>query len=261
MGWIDEKISEYYGWLKDNTAVMEDKGTGWFAISTPFAGLFNDNIEIFVKKVSGSEIILSDDGETITNLSMSGVDLFKSDKRMGHLKKILSNHGVSLSGEELTVKSNGADFAKKKHSLISAILNISDMAMLAKDNVLSIFSEDVLEYANSIDLIYTPSFIVRGKSGLDFNFDFQIAGRKSELVVKSFNTLKKDSVGSFLFCLDDIKDIRVSSTGKQFHSLAIVNDSNHLPDKLIGALKTYGTSVLLWSERNKQESKDMLLIA
>ena len=69
MDWINEKISEYYNWLKDNTAVREDKGTGWFAISTPFAGLFNDNIEIFVKKVSGSEIILSDDGETISNLS------------------------------------------------------------------------------------------------------------------------------------------------------------------------------------------------
>ena len=176
MDWINEKISEYYNWLKDNTAVREDKGTGWFAISTPFAGLFNDNIEIFVKKVSGSEIILSDDGETISNLSMSGVDLLRSDKRKGYLDKILANHGVLLSEGELISKSNGTDFAKKKHSLISAILNISDMTMLAKDNILSIFSEDVLEYANSLDLIYTPSFIVRGRSGLDFNFDFQIAG-------------------------------------------------------------------------------------
>ena len=261
MDWINEKISEYYNWLKDNTAVREDKGTGWFAISTPFAGLFNDNIEIFVKKVSGSEIILSDDGETISNLSMSGVDLLRSDKRKGYLDKILANHGVLLSEGELISKSNGTDFAKKKHSLISAILNISDMTMLAKDNILSIFSEDVLEYANSLDLIYTPSFIVRGRSGLDFNFDFQIAGRKSQLVVKSFNMLKKDSVGSFLFCLNDIKDIRESSTGKKLHSLVIINDSNQPSDRLIGALKTYGTNVILWSERSKQESKDMLLIA
>ena len=50
MDWIDEKISEYYNWLKDNTAVREDKGTGWFAISTSFAGLFNDNIEILSKR-------------------------------------------------------------------------------------------------------------------------------------------------------------------------------------------------------------------
>ena len=261
MDWIDEKISEYYNWLKDNTAVREDKGTGWFAISTPFAGLFNDNIEIFIKKKSESDILLSDDGETINNLLLSGVDLLKSDRRKGYLDKILTNHGVSLVNGELISKSNGVDFAKKKHSLISAILCISDMVMLAKDNIFSIFSEDVLEYANSLDLIYTPSFIVKGKSGLDFNFDFQIAGRKSELVVKSFNTLKKDGVGSFLFCLNDIKEIRESSTGKKLNSLAIVNDSSHLSDKLIGALKTYGTNVILWSERNNPESKNLLQIA
>lgn len=80
MEWIDNKIAEYYSWLKDNTAIKEDKGTGWFSVSTPFVGLFNDNIEIFIKKVSESEIILSDDGETIGNLKMSGVDISRSSK-------------------------------------------------------------------------------------------------------------------------------------------------------------------------------------
>ena len=42
MEWIDNKIAEYYSWLKDNTAIKEDKGTGWFSVSTPFVGLFND---------------------------------------------------------------------------------------------------------------------------------------------------------------------------------------------------------------------------
>ena len=41
MGWIDNRIAEYYQWLKDNTAIREDKGTGWFSVSTPFVGLFN----------------------------------------------------------------------------------------------------------------------------------------------------------------------------------------------------------------------------
>ena len=68
-------------------------------------------------------------------------------------------------------------------------MNISDMSLLSKDNISSLFSEDVMAFADSCNVIYTPSLIVRGKSGLDFKFDFQIAGRESELVVKSFNTL------------------------------------------------------------------------
>ena len=91
--------------------------------------MFNDNIEIFIKKVSESEIILSDDGETIGNLKMSGVDISRSSKRRSYLQKVLSNHGVLVNGDELYIKSNGADFAKRKHSLISAIMNISDMSL------------------------------------------------------------------------------------------------------------------------------------
>lgn len=56
MGWIDNRIAEYYQWLKDNTAIREDKGTGWGSVSTPFVGIFNDNIEIFVKKESDTKI-------------------------------------------------------------------------------------------------------------------------------------------------------------------------------------------------------------
>lgn len=257
MEWIDAKIAEYYSWLKDNTAIREDKGTGWFAVSTPFVGLFNDNIEIFVKKISESEIILSDDGETVGNLKMSGVDVSRSSKRRSYLQKILSNHGISVNGEELYVKSNGADFAKKKHALISAIMNISDMSLLVKDNISSLFSEDVMAFADLCNVIYTPSFIVRGKSGLDFNFDFQIAGRESELVVKSFNTLRQDNVSSYLFCVSDTKEEREKQTGKSFRSLAIVNDAVQPSDKLIEALHLYGTNVTLW----KNKSRDIFNVA
>lgn len=72
-----------------------------------------------------------------------------------------------------------------------------------------------MAFADSCNVIYPPSFIVRGKSGLDFNFDFQIAGRESELVVKSFNTLRPDNVSSYLFCLGDTKEER-EADGKKF---------------------------------------------
>lgn len=261
MEWIEKKIAEYYSWLKDNTAIRQDKGTGWFAISTPFVGMFNDNIEIFVKQVSETQIDLSDDGETIGSLRLSGVDVLRSDKRKSYLHRILSNHGIFIEGDELKTVSNGADFAKKKHSLISAIMNVSDMSLLAKGNISSMFSEDVMSFADSRDVVYTPSFIIKGKSGLDFNFDFQIAGKNSELVVKSFSTLRQDSVGCFLFCLEDTRKKREMDTGKQFRSLAVVNDSVRQSQKLIDALRSYDTDVLLWSKREEQAYKDIFKVA
>jgi hypothetical protein len=41
-------------------------------------------------------------------------------------------------------------------------------------------------------------------------FDFQIAGKNSELVLKSFNTINKQSLSSFLFSWDDINPTSAS---------------------------------------------------
>ena len=59
--WINKSIAEYYNWLRDRTQVFKDEQTGWYTITTPFLGLFNDNIEIYAKLNNG-RIILSDDG-------------------------------------------------------------------------------------------------------------------------------------------------------------------------------------------------------
>lgn len=262
MEWIDEQINEYYKWLKDKTAIRKDNGTGWFAIDTPFIGLFNDNIEIFVKKVSDSEILLSDDGETLSNLSLSGVDISRSPKRKAYLQKIINNHGVRREKDELVITSNGADFARKKHALISAIMSISDMNMLSNENVASVFAEDVMAFADEKGITYTPMFIVRGKSGLDFNFDFQVAGRDTELVIKTFNTLRQNTISSYLFCLNDVRDNREQTTGKKFKSLTVINDITSKPSaKLIEALKAYDTHILLWSEKNMDKNTNAFTAA
>lgn len=262
MGWIDNKIAEYYQWLKDNTAIREDKGTGWFSVSTPFVGLFNDNIEIFVKKESESRILLSDDGDTIENLFLSGVDVLHSPKRKEYMDKVANNFGIKITPNgEIVTESNGADFAKKKHNMISAISSISDMSMLASEKVTSIFAEDVVDYVESLEVVSTPSFLVKGRSGLDFSFDIQVSGRKSELVIKPFSLLRQNAIERFLFCMEDIKDVRENATGKELKSLAIINDTTEPLKRLINALEQYGTSVMLWSRRNEEESKNLFKIA
>lgn len=255
MDWIEEKISAYYSWLKDNTDIREHKETGWFSVSTPFVGLFNDNIEIYVKKEK-DKVVLSDDGETLTNLAYAGVDVFRSTRRNKHLQKILLNYGVEIDGKELYVRADSEsamDFSQKKHSLLLAIMSVSDMDVLARENVKSIFSEDVQTFLEENGFTYTPEFILRGKSGLDTYFDFHIAGRKGELFINTFSSLKQNNVEAFLFGIGDTRDRRENQSNKTFNSLAIVNDTDIEPsEKLLSALKEYGTSVLKWSEREKK---------
>ena len=130
MNWIDNSITEYYNWLREKTIVTKDERTGWNSITTPFLGLFNDNIEIYAKLDDG-KLILSDDGITLSNLELAGAPILRSAKRKEWLEMVFMNYGITLNNNnELQVIGTEKDFNQKKHNLICAISEISDMAMM-----------------------------------------------------------------------------------------------------------------------------------
>lgn len=254
MNWLEESINQYYNWLKEKTYTRMDEQSGWIAISTPFMGLFNDPIEIYVKK-DGDYILLSDDGMTLRNLDLVGVNVSRPQKRKEWLDSVLLNYGITLENDELCVKSKQNEFVQKKHNMICAISEISDMEITAKHIVSSLFKEDVKQLLDEQNIIYTPQFITKGNTGLEFTFDFQLAGREKEIVIKSFNSLNKINVPNFLFSLDDIKPLREKTSGKELCSLAIINDiDKEIKPEYISALSSKNTDVIFWSERNKPDN-------
>jgi hypothetical protein len=258
MNWIEDSINQYYDWLKTKTYTKEDEQSGWFAVTTPFLGLFNDPIEIYMK-MEDDTILMSDDGITIKNLELAGASITRSPKRKEWLDFILLNYGVTIDNGELFVKAKQADFSQKKHNLICAISEITDMEITAKHIVSSLFRDDVKQLLDEQEIIYTPQFITKGSSGIEFTFDFQIAGRNKELVLKSFNSLNKINVPNFLFSLDDIKPVREKASGKEMLSLAVINDiEKDIKPEYINALKSRNTDILFWSERNKPENLQKL---
>lgn len=258
--WFDESIAQYYSWLKENTFTKVDEQTEWVSVSTPFLGLFNDPIEIYMKK-QGESILLSDDGATLRNLDLAGANVSRSPKRKEWMDFILLNYGVELNNGEIMARAKQFDFPQKKHNLICAISEISDMEITAKHIVSSLFREDVKQLLDSQEIIYTPQFIAKGSTGIEFTFDFQIAGKGKELVLKSFNSLNKINVPNFLFSFDDIKPVREKTSGKKLLSLAVVNDEEkEIKPEFISALQSKGTDVIFWSERNKPENIQKLHI-
>ena len=101
MSWIDQLINDYYRFLKQKTVITEAQLSDWVEISTPFTDVFNDTIDIYVKK-QNEKIILSDDGKTIRNLELSGIEISRSQNRKDILDKILLNYGITLPRTTLT---------------------------------------------------------------------------------------------------------------------------------------------------------------
>jgi hypothetical protein len=256
--WIDKLIDDYYKFLKERTAVITDTGTEWAVISTPFIGPFNDTLEMYAKK-HNNIITLSDDGITLKNLELQGISLTHSPKRKDLFNKILLTYNIICTNDELFVEATEINFAQKKHDLIMAMSEINDMYMISNPAVTSLFKEDVKTFFDNQGIIYTPQFISRGKTGLEFTFDFQLAYRTHEIIIKSFNKLDKMNIPNFLFTWDDVKSIREQLTGKNINGIALINDTDKiiLPE-YIEALKSRNADYILWSEKDKPENINKL---
>lgn len=251
MSWIEPLMDSYYSFLKEKTILSPESSSGWIQISTPFIGIFNDALEIYAKREKG-KILLSDDGQTLKNLELSGVPISRSSKRKELVEQVLLNYGVRLEDHELVVEADENNFPQKKLNLISAISETNDLYFLAKHTVASVFREDVKLYLDEQDIIYTQHFISRGSTGLEFTFDFQIAYRHSEIVIKAFNSINKMNLPHFLFTWSDIKKVREKQSGKKVMGLAVVNDIEYgVKDEFLEALNKEGADYILWSNRHE----------
>ncbi len=256
---IEKLIQSYHQFLKDKTVVYENQNTGWHTISTPFLGMFNDTVELYCQ-LKDNKIFLSDDGRTLNSLELLGVNFNKSAKRKEIIDQIALNYGITIKeSKEICVEATEKTFAQKKHNLITAILEISDLYYLAKTSNSSVFREKVQIYLDELDMIYTPQFIAKGSTGLEFTFDFQIASKKSEIVIKAFNTLNQLHLSNFLFGWDDIRETRQKVTGKRLHGLAIINDIER-DTKLehLDAIASKNADFILWSEKSNASSRAKL---
>jgi hypothetical protein len=249
---INKLVEDYYGFLKGHTSVITNTGTPWSVIYTPFLGLFNDTIELYIKNQE-DKIRISDDGVTFKNLERIGTQINRSQKRKDIVNGILINYGINLTDtNELVTDANREDFSQKKHNIISAISEINDMYMLSQHTVSSVFKEDVKAYLDEQEIIYTPQFISKGSTGLEFTFDFQIAYKDKEIVVKSFNNINKINLTHFLFSWDDIRSFREAVTQKVVSGLAIINNlEKQIKPEYLEALQNKNTEFILWDERNK----------
>lgn len=253
MNWLDTMIDDYYKWLRERT-IVEAGNSDWYCIDTPFMSAFNDSIEVYALRNNGS-ILLSDNSETLNNLELQGVNIQGSKKRREILDSILLSYGLNQKDKELVVEANERNFPQKKHNFLTAILEINDLAVLSKHNVSSIFKEDVRDYLNGLDITYTPEFISKGSTGLEFTFDFQIAKKEKEIVLKSFNSINKNTLSTFLFSWEDIKPVREKVTQKEVNAIAVINDiDKDIRPEYLEALKAKNADFILWSERENKEA-------
>ncbi len=243
---MKELVNSYVEWIRKGLSLRE-VGNGWHEVVTPFLNHRNDMIELFLKQ-ENEQIIISDGGNTLNELILSGVDIDRSSKRIDELNTILRSFGISKNGgNELFAKTDEKKFPEVKHRLIQAVLSIDDLFVLSKPKVESFFIEDITTFFDLNEVIYVKDTTFIGKSGFSHKFDFTLPKikQRKEVAIKALNSPRKDRIGDVIWMIEDSRLLRPDMEG-----LVIINNENEIPSDIHSALNEYKIPFFAWSQRN-----------
>ena len=243
---IEQLIDRYQNWLKDRTAlkVVEDA----VEITTPFLNRHNDYIQIYAKK-DHDDIILTDQGETLEDLEMSGINISVTNRRE-LLKMVVNGFGVTVDRNIISVTTSLDKFPLAKHNLIQTILAVNDLFFTARTSFTNVFFEDVRSWLDRREVRYILDTAFIGKSGYTHKFHFVIPRSKfaSERFVQTINHPSKHAAESIAFSWMDTRDGRDDDST----AFAVINDyGQSIPSGMEGALTNYGIVPVKWSTRGQ----------
>lgn len=243
-------VDEYLKWLKEN--IVEKKLENCIEITTPFLDRHNDWIQIFVEQLENGRLYLTDDGYILNDLKNCGIDI-KTESRKKLLSGIANGFGVSVSeSNELFVTTDKSMFPQKKHMLIQCMMSVSDLYLTSKSNAISVFSEDVKNFFESNDVLYTPNVLLTGKSGFQNKFDFVLPHnkRKPEILIKSISTPTSDNIKLALFQWEDTRERRDTDS----KLILYLNDNKSFSNSIFSSCEAYGIQAFSWKDRNNSLS-------
>lgn len=246
-------IDEYAEWIRNNSFVRDVRDGKYCAVTMPFVDRHNDHIDIYITKTDNGSYLLTDDGDTISDLMVTGT-FPNTPKRRQILSTVLNGFGVLTDGESIFVEvPQTGDLPKKKHALIQAILAINDMYMMSQENTYSFFKEDVSSFFTARDITFVPDVKIAGKTGYDHNIDFILpkTPNNPERLIKTVNKATKDQVLAIVFAFSDIAAVR-PTRGEQ---IVMYNDEyGEISSDAEKALNQYEVKHIPWSKREEYAS-------
>ena len=239
---IQHYINDYANWIKNE--ITFSKIGEYYEINTPFLDTDGDYFQFYVKQ-DGDELFFTDDGYTLNSLEMTGFKLTKNRKQQ--LNQILSQFGVHLEKNELTLQAPAEEFAQRKHAFTQCLIRVTDMCMTSRTKTFSFFLEDIQDFFLENDIYCMENVSFTGRSGFVHNYDFAIqrSKRKPERLCLAINNPNKTSMGNALFAWNDTKPFRKSDS----QLVVFLNDSNSISKGIEDGFANYNVNTIRWSER------------
>lgn len=125
----NQLLNDYMSWLRDQYTIKKIDQAD--EVTTPFLNMIGDNMRLYVERLSDSKLRLSDDGTTLENLLLYGINL-NSPMRKQIMKETTHRYNVDLFDNVLSVTGTSANFPLMKQNLLAAMVTINDLSIPKK---------------------------------------------------------------------------------------------------------------------------------
>lgn len=239
-------LDEYASWIRANMRAVQEDGA--VRVIGPMLDRDNDNMSILMAESGDGGYVLSDLGEVVSGLELSGCDVTKGG-RHERLLGVLGGYGVRMEGDELYVRCSRSELVQKMNMLFQAMASVNDLFFTSQESVRSLFAEDVREWMLDRGIRATEGPAFPGKSGLMFRFDYAIPPSRTapERLIKTVNTPSEPNVRNAIFGWQDVEDRRRESTGYVILNSFAMKDGT-VPESALVACRSYGVTPIRWGQ-------------
>lgn len=244
-------LNEYFNFYQQKYSIRELKKAS--EIITPFTNHLNDRIALYVEFLPDDKLRLSDDGITLNELEMLGIDI-TSATRTKILNSILKNYQLAISEDVIyTIAESPSQFSQKKLNMIQGLLSVYDILFTSRENSKSIFQEEVFDYFFENDFGGTEQPKLVGASGITHSVDYSLGATKKrpQILFKFLNTPTFTEVAAQKYVSDDLKK-GLEKPRIDVKYVIIGNDrKQNIPQKSVEASRDMGIDLIPWSLKEK----------
>ncbi len=231
-------------------------------VVTPFLRHDNDPVVLRIDEGADGRLVVTDGGETIDYLRLSGLAVRRNAPFQQQLNAIGESFGVHIEDEEILLETDEPSFAWTLAAVARAAQHTSYLIYRRRERGTVRFEERVEVELISVGAQYQRDLTVRGRTG-PRRFSFHVNGAANALLQPLSGTSRNvltSKAERFIFRIVDVREAfqaahnEVLSPREPYRFLAVMDDTGRAADlwdpSTIDALEQYSDGLIRWSSES-----------